>query len=180
MKRILLLLIASFALHPAVAQQTSLLLQAKQAYAIDDIDTAKLLVGKVLAKDPQNLPARKFLKAIESEQAQAATLTKQYQELILPKVEFRDVPLGSVLDALKLQVSEASHGKIKPNFVIRGIPGEKVDGEDKARLFFSLSNIPFSEVLRYVSTLVGMEIVVKPNAIVFKPIICTTPAAPPQ
>lgn len=177
MKRILLPLLLGLATStlPVAAQQSSALSQAQRAYMAGNVDTAKTLFQKVLADDPQNVAAKNYLKAILAAEEQAgpgAKLEKQYQSLILPKVEFKDATLDSVLEALRQQASKASGGKITPNFVVQ--PGVNTS----APVTLHLSNIPFNEAVRYVCTLVGAEYVVDRYAISIKPKSKTNTTAP--
>ena len=179
MKHTLLPLLLCFAASalPLAAQQSSLLSQAQKAYLAGDIATAKPLFEQVLADDPKNVAARNYLKAIAAAEAQAgpgAKMEKQYRELILPKVEFKDATLDSVLEALRQLASKASGGKIEPNFVVQ--PGVNVSSP----VTLSLSNIPFLEALRYVGELVKADFVVDRYAIMVKPKASATPAVPAQ
>jgi len=168
MKRILAPLLLCFAAStlPLAAQQSSLLSQAQKAYLAGDIATAKPLFEKVVADDPQNVPARNYLKAIAAAEANVppgAKIEKQLQTLILPTVDFQDATLDSVLDALKKQASKASGGKTEVNFVVQ--PGVNAS----TAVTLHLSNIPFREVLRYIGELVNADFVVDRYAITVKP-----------
>ncbi|MDD5351032.1 MAG: hypothetical protein PHQ12_12540 [Chthoniobacteraceae bacterium] len=168
MKRTLALLLAAFVIStlPAAAQQSSILSQAQRAYVAGDVATAKPLFEQVLRDDPQNVAARNYLKAIALAEAQAgpgAKVEKQLQALILPKVEFKDATLDSVLEALKQQASKASNGKLVPNFVVQGSVNKS------APVTLHLENIPFMEVLRYIGGLVQADFTVDRYAILVKP-----------
>jgi hypothetical protein len=168
MKRTLVLLLAGFVIStlPALAQQSSILSQAQRAYLAGDIATAKTLFEQVVAAEPQNVAARNYLKAIQQAEADAgpgAAVEKQYQALILPKVEFKEASLDSVLDALRQQAAKASGGKIQPNFVVA--PGVNTS----APVTLNLSNVPFREVLRYVGELVKADFSVDRYAVTVKP-----------
>jgi len=179
MKRILVPLLLCFAAStlPLAGQQSSLLSQAQKAYMAGDVATAKSLFEKILAADPQNVAARNYLKAILAAEAEAgpgAKMEKQFKALIIPKVEFKDATLDSVLDALRKMASKASDGKIEPNFVVQ--PGVNVSNPVTLRL----NNIPFLEALRYVGELVHADFVVDRYAIVVKPKAGAAPAVPAQ
>lgn len=167
MKTLLALALAGFVFTlPAAAQQSSLLSKAQKAYLAGDTATAKPLFEQVLREDPGNVAARNYLKAIAVAEAQAgpgAKVEQQYRALILPKVEFKDATLDSVLEALKQQASKASGGKIVPNFVVQG-------GVNKAApISLALENIPFLEVLRYVADLAQADVAIDRYAVVVKP-----------
>lgn len=181
MKRILVSLLLCFAASalPVSAQQSSLLSQAQRAYMAGDIATAKPLFEKILADDPQNVAARNYLKAIlaaEAQEGPGVKMEQKFKALLLPKVEFKDASLDSVLDALRKLAAKASGGKLEPNFVIQ--PG--VDASSRVTL--NLSNIPFLEALRYVGELVKTDFVVDRYAIVVKPKagVAVAPPAPAQ
>ena len=181
MKRTLLPLLLCFAAStlPLAAQQSSLLSQAQKAYLAGDIATAKPLFEQVLADDPKNVVASNYLKAILATEAQAgpgAKTEKQLKALILPKVEFSDATLDSVLEALRKMAAKASDGKIEPNFVVQ--PGVNTSTPVTLRL----NNIPFLEVLRYIGELVKADFVVDRYAIMLKPktTTATTGPAPAQ
>ena len=168
MKRKLVLLLAGLIVStlPAAAQQSSLLSQAQKAYLAGDIATAKPLFEKVLADDPQNVAARNYLKAIKQAEAEAgpgAQVEKQFQALILPKIDFQEATLDSALDALRQQAAKASGGKIQPNFVVQ--PGVNTS----APVTLHLTNIPFREAMRYVGNLANAEMVIDRYAIIVKP-----------
>ena len=175
MKRTLLLLCFAASTLPLAAQQSTLLSQAQKAYIAGDVATAKPLFEKVLAEDPQNVAARNYLKAILAAEAQVpagAKMEQQYKALILPKVEFKDATLDSVLEALRQMGIKASNGKLEPNFVLQ--PGVN----PSSPVTLHLSNIPFIEALRYVGELVKADFVVDRYAIVVKPKAIPAPAAP--
>ncbi len=153
-----------------LAAQSSDLTQAQKAYVAGDLETAKPLFQKVLAADPQNVAARNYLKAIAQAESQAnpgASMEKQLQALILPKVEFHDATLDSALDALKQQAAKASGGKVQPNFVIA--PGVNAS----APITLNLTNVPFREVLRYVGDLAKVSFGIDRYAITVKPKVDT-------
>lgn len=176
MKRILvpLLCFAAFTL-PVTAQTSALLTQAQRAYVNGDMAIAKPLFQKILAADPQNVTARNFLKAIavaESQIAPGVSMEKQLQRLILPKVDFSNATFDSTLNALRQQASKASGGKIEPNFVVQ----PSVNASTPVTLH--LSNIPFSEVLRYMGELVKVDFVVDRYAISVRPKAAATVPSP--
>jgi len=161
MKHPLLLALILFTL-PAMAQTSALLSRAQKAYLAGDVATAKPLFEQVLAQDPKNVAATNYLRAIREAEKQAGP-EKQYQTLVLPKVEFQNASLESALQALKQQATKASGGKSAPNFVIQ--PG--VDKETPVTL--SLTDMPFLEVVRYVAAQAKAEVQMDRYAIILKP-----------
>ena len=156
MKRILVLLMAGF-VSVAVAQQSPLLTQAQKAYMAGDVATAKSLFEKVLQLEPKNKAALNYLQAIKIAEAQAgpgAQIEKQLQALILPKVEYQNASLISVINDLKQKGSVS--------FVLLGVDKE-------TQITLSLTNIPFLEVVRYVAAQANAEYKVDRYAITLKP-----------
>ncbi len=152
----------------AFAESTQeLLTVAQTAYMRGDIETAKKNFQAVYKADPKNQVAIGFLRKIavdESKKPAPNTTQKQLEKLMLPKVDFREASLGSVLDFLKQQAPKNSDGKVVVNFVMQ------LPEEQKAQtVTLALANVPFSEVLRYLGELAKLDFVYDKYAIVVKP-----------
>ena len=151
----------------AFAESTQELLTAAQiAYGKGDIETAKKNFQAVSRVDPKNQVAIGFLRKIAVDEAKKpapSTTQKQLEKLMLPKVEFRDATLGSVLDFLKQQAPKHSDGKVNVSFVVQP---EVQSGQT---VTLALANVPYSEVLRYLGELAKVEFVYDKYAIVVKP-----------
>ena len=151
----------------AFAESTQELLTAAQiAYGKGDIETAKKNFQAVSRVDPKNQVAIGFLRKIavdESKKPAPNTTQKQLEKLMLPKVDFREASLGSVLDFLKQQAPKNSDGKVVVNFVMQ------LPEEQKAQtVTLALANVPFSEVLRYLGELAKLDFVYDKYAFVVK------------
>lgn len=172
MRRIFIyLFLAVAAISPTIAQTVVIpewISEAKAAYARDELSRAKSLFEEVLATDPRNKTARKYLKTIASDETQILERTQQYKELILPHVEFHDATLEVVLKTLTQETSKISGGKVRPHFVVAF-----QKGDNEPLITMDLKNTPFSEVLRYVGELVGVKVIVRPTMIVLKQITST-------
>lgn len=167
MKHVLvsLLLIAAAAPLPARAQP-SLSTEAQRAYMAGDYTTAKTKFQMILASDPRNAVARNYLRMIAVAEAQAgpgAKLESRLKKLILPKVDLKEATLDASLDFLRQTAETVSGGKIKTSFVLQtGV-------NPSARVTLHLSNIPFTEVLRYVGDLANVQFTVEKYAISVRP-----------
>jgi hypothetical protein len=84
------------------------------------------------------------------------------QSLMILSVEFKDASLGSAVEYLRRKAVVASGDKIQPYFVVQ--PGIDVS----VPVTLNLTNIPFTEALRYCGDLVGGEFVVERYAISLK------------
>jgi len=164
----LFLTAAVIAALSAAAQQPSpsLSTEAQRAYMQGDIETAKQKFTMILAEDPNNVTARNYLRDIARTQAAEAAagggLRKQLQILMIPSVEFKDATLREALDRLKELASKASGGKVEPNFVL------KPEVNAAAPVTLHMSNMPFTELLRYIGQLTNADFSVEQYAIVVK------------
>ena len=162
--------IVSLSLAAAAFAQSAqqVLTEAQSAYLRGDLDTAKRNFELVLKLDPSNRTAIGYLKMIQTKQAQAGVSDqqqKQLEKLILPKVELREATLGASLDFLRQKAKELSDGKAAVNFVVQ-VPDEVVKSTP---ITLSLTNVPFTEVLRYIGNLASVEFVYEKYAIAVKP-----------
>ncbi|MCB1276084.1 hypothetical protein [Prosthecobacter sp.] len=79
------------------------------------------------------------------------TLKKQYDAVMLPKVDMQDVTLAEAIDGLRVLSKNASGGKVTPNFMIKGADlGER-------KLTLALNNIPLTEALTYITQLTNTK-----------------------
>lgn len=179
MKRLLPLLIVSafvVAASTGLAQETPahVLSQAQDALAKGDTDTAKERFSFVLQIDPGNDTATRFLKMIESQEEKAGkvgVLEIQLKKLILPQVELKDSTFDTALDYLRQLATKNSGGKINASFVVQ-VPQ---DDTVTKKITLSLRNIPFTEVLHYMSELTGYKFTIEKYAIVVKPQSASVP-----
>ena len=118
----------------------------------------------MLLADPQNFGAKNFLKsiAIAEKKNKKSELSAQLAALIVPKVTFKEASLGSVLDYLKVKAAEISENKVSPSFVLQLPP----DFAQQPPITLDLSNVPFTEVLRYLGELTSTKFEVQQYAIV--------------
>lgn len=107
--------------------------------------------------------------------AGASPLKNQLEQLIVPKVEFKEASFDSTLDYLTQVAQRESGGRIAPNFVRLYSPeiAEKP-------ITLSLTSMPYTEVLRYLGMLAGVEFVYEAHGIVVKPPVRTGNAPGPE
>jgi hypothetical protein len=159
-----LLVLGTCAFGAGAADLQRLLSEAQVAMIRGDLDTAKRNFGIVYQLDQSNKVAIAGLKQIKIEEAKKGnnTAEKDFAKVIMPQVSFKEATLGEALDFLKKKVTEASGGKQTANFVVQ--PGV----DQGAKVTLSLSNVPFTEVLRYLSESVNAKIEYQKYAIVVK------------
>jgi hypothetical protein len=142
--------------------------EAQRAYLRGDTQAAKEKFQTILARDSGNQSAQNYLRmieALERSEGPGGQLAKQLESLILPKVEFRDATFGSALEYLKQQADKQSQGKTKVNFVVSLPP----DFVETRRVSLNLSNVPFTEALRYLGDLAEVKFSVEKYAVLVKP-----------
>ena len=160
----------------ALAESTQEMLTAAQAaYVRGDVETAKKTFLLISKTDPKNQTAIGYLRMIAAQEAKGPAenaTRKQLDKLIVPKIEFREATLGSVLDFLKQAALKNSDGKVAVNFVVQ-LPEDVVKTQT---VTLSLTNIPFNEVLKYVGGLANVEFTFDKYAIIVKPHNAAAPA----
>jgi len=128
-------------------------------------------------RDPKLRAAMAQARLAAREGSPKGTLEAKMKEVILPEVEFADVDLDSVFLYLSQRTEELSGGKVRPNFIYKG------SAEDRKRpqITLRLSNVPVTEVIRYVGELTSTAFVYDLHAIVGTPLHLTTaePTAKP-
>lgn len=122
--------------------------QGRAAFYQGDFAKANLLLSRVAAANPRHQETNNMLAYIRANhKAQDLSLQKQYESLILPKVEFGDVTLSEALEGLRALAKNASNGKVVPNIIVRG------EELAQRKVSLTLANIPLSEALNYVTQL---------------------------
>lgn len=130
--------------------------EAQTAYIRGDTEGAKKQFQLVLQIDPRNQVASNYLRMIQAQDAKKPVGNNQeiqLAKLIIPKLEFRDATLGSAIEYLRQAVTKASDGKQSVNFVLN-IPDEQAKTQT---ITLALSNIPFTEVVKYIGELAGLR-----------------------
>lgn len=147
-----------------------LLTEAQRAYMRNDSATAKEKFGLVLKLDPGNKTAIGYQRRLLAEDLQKAgkgdrnATQEALKKLILEKVDFREASLAEALEFLKQKGNQLGGGKLAINFVL-----QLDEPTQAAKITISMQKVPFSEVLRYVGDLSGVQFVYEPYAIVVKP-----------
>jgi hypothetical protein len=166
-----ILALAGLASTALGADISDLVTAGERTYLRGDLAGAKEKFELVLRADPTNRLANSYLRRIVAEIAvqnagkDPATGTRAaLTRLVVPKVDFRDATLSSVLDFLKQKGDQLSQGSVAINFVL-GID----EATQNTKITLTLNNAPFSEILRYIGELAGVQFVYEPYAIVVKP-----------
>ena len=147
--------------------------EAQRAYLSGDIGAAKQKFITVLQQDPTNIAAKNYLRMIVTQEKSdgGSQLESQLKAIVLPKVELREATFGVALDYLKQQAAKQTQGKVTVSFVVQ-LPTEFTDTQ---RVTLNLSAIPFTEALRYLCDLAGVEYRVDKYAVTIRKKSAETP-----
>lgn len=173
MKRVLLIFLVSLIAGTASDAESAsqLASEAQRSYLGGDLEAAKLKFKQALEIDPSNITAKNYLRMIAVQEAKAgggAPLERKLRSLVLPAVKFRDATFSAALESLKQQ---AALQAVAVSFVTQ-LPPEMM-----AKLVtLNLSNVPFTEALRYLCELNGAKFVVEKFAILITPASAAAPA----
>jgi hypothetical protein len=163
---LLTVFLALFARAGFAQSAQEILTEAQRAYMQGDVDGAKQKFKIVTEMEPHNLTAQRYLGMIAAqEKANGQTggeRQKQLKELILPRVDLNEANFNTTLDYLKQ--TAAKQGEKNISFVVQ-VPSDIVDTK---KVTLNLSNIPFTEVLRYLGELTGFKFSIDKYAIVVK------------
>lgn len=145
-----------------------LLSAAQTAYIRGDLPAAKRDFEMVNRIDPRNQLAINYLRIIKTQEAKMPRGNEQERmlsQVIIPKIEFQDATLGSIIDYLRGAVAKATEGKQAVNFVV-ALPEEQARTQT---VTLKLNNVPFTEVLRYLGELSNVQFEYEKYAIKVKP-----------
>jgi hypothetical protein len=161
------LCIASVAFAASLDVQ-DLLTEGQLAYQKGDLAKAKSAFEMVYKMDSRNQVAIGYLRRIkvdEQNKPKGNEQEKQLAGLIIPQIQFRDATIGSAFDFMKKAVDKQSGGKQAVNFVMQ-LPAEQVNTQTVS---LNLTNVPFTEAVRYLAELSNATIVYDKYAIMVKP-----------
>jgi opacity protein-like surface antigen len=160
------ILLLAVSAQAATVQQ--ILSDAQAAYLRGDMKTAQAQFETVRQLDPKNATAIGYLKLIRAANANApkgSAIQAQLANVMIEKVSVREATLGSVLEFVRQTVAKSSGNKVQINFVAM-LPQERMD---KQTVTLNLSNIPASEVLRYIGEQANVDFEFDKYAIKVKP-----------
>jgi len=143
--------------------------RAQAAEQQGEYRTAIEIYQALLRQYPQDARLRARLAQAQLAQREGvpkATLEAKLRTVIIPAVDFQEADLDTVFQYLTLKTAELTEGKIQPNFIYKGTTEER----KRANLTLRLSNIPVSELIRYVGDVSGTAFSYEPHAIVGTPL----------
>ena len=171
------LLIPIASMSGAAGEAQQFLTEGQAAYLKGDLATAKTDFEWVLKIDPHNRTAAGYLRMIESQEGPKSkgggAQEKLLSGLTIPKLDFKDATLGSALDYMKKAAEKISGGKVAVSFVVQ-LPAEQVNTQT---ITLSLSNVPYTEALRYIGDLASLKFTYEKYAIKVEPRSAAGPPA---
>ncbi len=85
--------------------------------------------------------------------------------VILPSVDFQEVPLSDVLTYVRQRTEELTGGEVSPNLIFSGTAEQR----DSAIITMKLRNIPVTVLLKYVADQARCQLRYDPHAIMITP-----------
>jgi hypothetical protein len=155
--------------------------EAKKAYYRGDLELAKAGLEAVISIDPRHTTARAYLGRIQHQiKEQGAkggnNLEAQMTALIIPSIDFKEATLGSIIEFLPAKAAELTEKKFEPSIIFKGDPEEL----ERKKVTLKLTNVPMSEVLRYVGDLTEVKFVYDKYAVVATPVRDVPAVAEPE
>jgi len=141
-----------------------LLTEGQTAYVRGDMATAKRNFQLVNKADPRNPTAIGYLRQIaayEKKNPGSASSEGEFKGIVIQKIEFREATLAAALDFMKKKVADATGGKKSVNFVLQLSPEQQ-----NAPVTLNLSDIPFTEALRYIAESINAKVEYQKFAVV--------------
>lgn len=144
---------------------------AKEAYYRGDYESAKAGFTRVLQADPRHSYSRAYLAQIMQKTKNpgptgAAVLEGRMAGVIAPSIDFQEATLGSVIEFIPEKTAELTKKEFTPSIIYKGAPEELT----QKKVTLRLSNVPMSEVLRYVGELTQIQFKYEQYAIVAMPL----------
>jgi hypothetical protein len=152
---------------PPPAELAQLLAEGKAAYAKGDIGAAKSAFQMAYQIDSRNQVAIGYLRRIQGDLKDGVAsvpLERQLAGVMIPQIQFHDATLGSAIDYLKTAVNRQTNGRLSVNFVIQ-LPPEQVRTQT---VTLSLTQVPFTEALKYLGTVANLTFDFQKYAVVVK------------
>ncbi|MDQ3625177.1 MAG: hypothetical protein M3463_22315, partial [Verrucomicrobiota bacterium] len=97
--------------------------------------------------------------------ARDGRLRAQLERIVIPRVDFRDVSLREAIEFLRGKAAELDPELSGLTIISR--PDHAA--AEQARITLTMTNVPFSEVVKYVAKLAGMKVQIESAAVVFVP-----------
>ncbi|HEY3898386.1 MAG TPA: hypothetical protein VGM54_07220 [Chthoniobacter sp.] len=153
--------------------------EGKAAYTRGDYQAAQQAFEMAYQLDSRNIVAIGYLKRLKADAALGKTrsvpMDRQLAAVMIPQIQFHDATLGSAVDYLKSTVKRQTKNQVSVNIVVE-LPAEEMATKT---VTLNLSNVPFTEALKYLGSVANLDIQYDKYAIIMKPNAQYTKAAAP-
>lgn len=132
-------------------------------------DEAEEACREILKARPDQKTAKRLLAQIEEKQQAMnqgtadAAFRKRLEEMIVPKVDFQNLPARKAIESLRSMSRELSPDKAAINFVWMAGDDSKL-----TPVTLSLEKVPMLDVIRYVAEAARLNVRVDSHAVVFR------------
>jgi tetratricopeptide (TPR) repeat protein len=125
---------------------------------------------QVLRAQPNYINARVYSNkcqvALKSGTGPKNTVETPLSQVIIPSVDFQDVPLGDALTYLSQRTTELTQGKFTPNIIFNGSSEQK----SATLVTMQLRQVPVTTLLKYVASQTRCKIAYDEHAVVVTPL----------
>jgi hypothetical protein len=142
------------------------LTDGQTAFMRGDLVAARRNFEMASKLEPRNPTVVGFLKQIAAAEAKNSSsqgAEQDFKGIVIPQIQFKEATFAAALDFLKKKVSDLTGGKKSVNFVLKIAPEQQ-----NTPVTLSLTNIPFTEALRYIAELVDAQVEYQKYAVVIK------------
>jgi hypothetical protein len=155
----LLLLVTAQSVNPGGAAKSKPVTVTSEALAYDKATGAVKASGNVVIETTEAT-----ITAGKAEIRPKTDVAQRAAKIIIPNVEFRDVPLSAVVEFFVAKGREFDPEKKGVNIVVQLPPGTQ-----PPTITLSLQNIPLLDAMKYVAALSVLELVAEPQALRLQP-----------
>ncbi len=144
-------------------------------YDAGDYEGALARFELAVRANPRSPHARSYMIKSKSAVARGLGSKKNIEtdlaKIIIPQVNFKEAPIGDVLEYLAARTEELTEGKLRPNIIYKGTPEQR----QNTLITMSVRNVPVTEAIRYVGQIGRTHFKYEEHAVVADPNWVTPP-----
>ncbi|MDF1810753.1 MAG: hypothetical protein P1V20_01005 [Verrucomicrobiales bacterium] len=135
-----------------------------------DYQGALVKFQQVLRAKPSYIHARvyaaKCKQAIAENLGPKKTMGDSLAKVMVPSVDFQEVPLGDALTYISQRTQELTAGKLTPNIIFTGTQEQRTN----SKVTFKMNQVPMTTILKYIGAQTRCKIQYEEHAITVTPI----------